>query len=292
MGLDTVSITVMDLHRVGLEELCERFHTNLETGLHNTQAHKSLLKYGPNILTVHQSRATHWEKLYKCFFEESLRYLWFGDILCFISYILLLCLYEEPPWEIFYLGILVTATVLGAGLFFYIHIIRIEDFKLKAYQEMLPRNAIVRRDGKQVIVKTIDVTLGDIVELEGYDNRCPADLRVIQSNNFKVRFLHSVTGTFDALTKSSQFTDEDPLKTENLVFGASRVEDGSMVGLVVAVANNTILRNALVRDVANEWSDLTLCYGDYFMRTGVSAVFVGVTLVLGRFMLVLFRMVS
>jgi len=219
-------------------------------------------------------------------------YLWFGEIFCFISYILLLSFYEEPPWEIFYLGILNTAAILGAGLFFYIHITRIEDFKLKAYREMLPRNTTVRREGEKLIVKIEDVTLGDIVELEGYDNRCPADLRVIQSNKFKVRFLHSVTGTFDGLTKSSHFTDEDPLKTENLVFGASRVEAGFMVGLVVGVGNNTILRDAYTRDVANEWTDLTLCYGHYFIRTGIGAVLVGVTLVLGRFILTLVQLVS
>ena len=41
----------MDFHKVSIEELCARFHTNPETGLTPDRAAENQAKYGPNELT-------------------------------------------------------------------------------------------------------------------------------------------------------------------------------------------------------------------------------------------------
>ena len=41
----------MDFHKVSVEELCARFHTDIETGLTSEVAAENQKKYGPNELT-------------------------------------------------------------------------------------------------------------------------------------------------------------------------------------------------------------------------------------------------
>lgn len=50
---------------------------------------------------------------------------------------------------------------------------------------MIPQFAACIRDGEKMTLRAEDLTLGDIVELKSGDT-IPADIRIIQSNCFKV----------------------------------------------------------------------------------------------------------
>lgn len=52
---------------------------------------------------------------------------------------------------------------------------------------LLPKQALVIRNGEKMSINAEEVVVGDLVEVKGGD-RIPADLRIISANGCKVRF--------------------------------------------------------------------------------------------------------
>lgn len=57
---------------------------------------------------------------------------------------------------------------------------------MESFANMVPPKATVIRGGETVTIVSKDIVAGDLVELK-FGDRIPADLRIIQSNGFKVR---------------------------------------------------------------------------------------------------------
>ena len=76
----------------------------------------------------------------------------------------------------------------------------------------------------------MDVKFGDQV---------PADLRILEATGMKVDN-SSLTGESDPQARTNQYTDEDPLKTKNLVLLGSSVVEGNGRGMVVNIGDNTV----------------------------------------------------
>lgn len=53
---------------------------------------------------------------------------------------------------------------------------------------MVPQFATVIREGEKLTLRAEDLTLGDVVEVK-FGDRIPADIRIIEARNFKVRLL-------------------------------------------------------------------------------------------------------
>jgi sodium/potassium-transporting ATPase subunit alpha len=70
----------VDFHKVPVAELCQRFGTNLETGLTSTQAKANLVRDGPNKLTPPPT-TPEWVKFCKNLFGGFALLLWLGAIL-------------------------------------------------------------------------------------------------------------------------------------------------------------------------------------------------------------------
>lgn len=51
---------------------------------------------------------------------------------------------------------------------------------------MVPQFATVIREGEKLTLRAEDLVLGDVVEVK-FGDRIPADIRVIEARNFKVR---------------------------------------------------------------------------------------------------------
>lgn len=98
---------------------------------------------------------------------------------------------------------------------------------------------VYNRDGQKLTVKAEDLTLGDIIEVKSGDN-IPADVRIIHSSGFKVDN-SSLTGESRPQQRVVECTHEDLLETKNLAFFSTSAIEGSALGMVVGIGDNTVI---------------------------------------------------
>jgi len=164
--------------------------------------------------------------------------LWFGAILCFLAYGIQASAYEEPPDDNLYLGIVLSAVVTVTGIFSYYQEAKSAKI-MESFKNLVPQYAVVRRNGEKITVKAAELTLGDIVDIK-FGDRVPADLRVIEARGFKVDN-SSLTGESEPQTRSPEFTNENPLETRNLAFFSTNAVEGTCIGMVVNIGDNTVM---------------------------------------------------
>merc|ERR1711962_754875 len=228
----------IDVHKVDVDVLCKRFNTNVEQGLTDAAAAAGLAQYGKNELTPPPT-TPEWIKFCQCLFSGFAMLLWFGAILCFVAYSIQASAYEEPPDDNLYLGIVLSAVVTVTGIFSYYQESKSAKI-MEGFKNLVPQYALVRRNGgEKITVKAEDLTLGDIVEIK-FGDRCPADIRVLEARSFKVDN-SSLTGESEPQSRSPEFTHENPLETKNLAFFSTNAVEGTAVGMVVNIGDNTVM---------------------------------------------------
>merc|ERR1719187_667754 len=274
----------LDVHKVPIEELCKRFKTEIESGLTDTQAKKGLQEYGPNALTPPKT-TPEWVKFCKCLFSGFAMLLWLGAILCFVAYSIQASAYEEPPDDNLYLGIVLSAVVTVTGIFSYYQESKSAKI-MEGFKNLVPQYALVRRNGgEKITVKAEDLTLGDIVEIK-FGDRIPADLRVLEARGFKVDN-SSLTGESEPQARGPEFTHENPLETKNLAFFSTNAVEGTAVGMVVNIGDNTVMGRIAGLASGLEGGQTPIAKEiEHFIHiiTGV-AVFLGVTFFIIAFIL-------
>merc|ERR1711931_591784 len=227
----------IDVHRVSVDELCKRFNSSIESGLSATQADANLAEYGPNALTP-PPKTPEWVKFCKCLFSGFAMLLWLGAVLCFIAYSIQASAFEEPPDDNLYLGIVLSAVVTVTGIFSYYQESKSAKI-MESFKNLVPQYALARRNGEKITVKATELTLGDIVDIK-FGDRVPADLRVLEARQFKVDN-SSLTGESEPQTRSPEFTNENPLETRNLAFFSTNAVEGTCLGMVVNIGDNTVM---------------------------------------------------
>jgi len=227
----------IDVHRVSVDELCKRFGTNIADGLTDDQVAKGIREHGLNQLTPPPT-TPEWIKFCQCLFSGFAMLLWFGAILCFLAYGIQASAYEEPPDDNLYLGIVLSAVVTVTGIFSYYQEAKSAKI-MESFKNLVPQYAVVRRNGEKITVKAAELTLGDIVDIK-FGDRVPADLRVIEARGFKVDN-SSLTGESEPQTRSPEFTNENPLETRNLAFFSTNAVEGTCIGMVVNIGDNTVM---------------------------------------------------
>merc|ERR1712055_694416 len=227
----------IDVHRVSVDELCKRFNSNVGEGLTDDQVAKGIAEHGLNQLTPPKT-TPEWVKFCQCLFSGFAMLLWFGAILCFLAYGIQASAYEEPPDDNLYLGIVLSAVVTVTGIFSYYQEAKSAKI-MESFKNLVPQYAVVRRNGEKITVKAAELTLGDIVDIK-FGDRVPADLRVIEARGFKVDN-SSLTGESEPQTRSPEFTNENPLETRNLAFFSTNAVEGTCVGMVVNIGDNTVM---------------------------------------------------
>merc|ERR1711936_935087 len=227
----------IDVHRVSVDELCKRFTSNVADGLTDDQVKEGLKEHGRNELTPPPT-TPEWVKFCQCLFSGFAMLLWFGAILCFLAYGIQASAYEEPPDDNLYLGIVLSAVVTITGIFSYYQEAKSAKI-MESFKNLVPQYAVVRRNGEKITVKAAELTLGDIVDIK-FGDRVPADLRVIEARGFKVDN-SSLTGESEPQTRSPEFTNENPLETRNLAFFSTNAVEGTCVGMVVSIGDNTVM---------------------------------------------------
>merc|ERR1712226_1279267 len=227
----------IDVHRVSVDELCKRFGTNIADGLTDDQVAKGIREHGLNQLTPPPT-TPEWIKFCQCLFSGFAMLLWFGAILCFLAYGIQASAYEEPPDDNLYLGIVLSAVVTVTGIFSYYQEAKSAKI-MESFKNLVPQYAVVRRNGEKITVKAEELTLGDIVEIK-FGDRCPADLRILECRGFKVDN-SSLTGESEPQSRGPEFTHENPLETKNIAFFSTNAVEGTAVGMVVMIGDNTVM---------------------------------------------------
>merc|ERR1712214_111895 len=227
----------VDVHKISADEVYRRFGTNPQTGLTAAQAKANLERDGPNALTPPPTTPER-VKFCQALFGGFAMLLWLGAVLCFIAYSIQATTMEQPPDDNLYLGIVLTAVVVITGIFSYYQESKSSKI-MESFKNLVPQYAVVRRNGEKITVKAAELTLGDIVEIK-FGDRIPADIRVLESRGFKVDN-SSLTGESEPQTRSPEFTNENPLETRNLAFFSTNAVEGTCVGMVVNIGDNTVM---------------------------------------------------
>merc|ERR1719483_911317 len=265
----------IDVHKVDVDVLCKRFNTNIEQGLTDSQAAKGLIEHGKNELTPPPT-TPEWVKFCRCLFSGFSLLLWLGATLCFLAYGIQASAYEEPPDDNLYLGVVLTAVVTVTGVFSYY-----QDSKsaaiMESFKNLVPQYALARRNGEKITITANELTLGDIVEVK-FGDRVPADLRVLEASMFKVDN-SSLTGESEPQARTPEFTHENPLETKNLAFFSTNAVEGTCVGMVVNIGDNTVMGRiaGLASGLTNDDTPIAKEIAHFIhIITGV-AVFLGVS---------------
>merc|ERR1711935_368174 len=228
----------IDVHKVDLDVLCKRFKTTVEHGLTDAGVQAGIAEHGLNQLTP-PKQTPEWVKFCQCLFSGFAMLLWVGAILCFVAYSIQATNYEEPPDDNLYLGVVLSAVVTVTGIFSYYQESKSAKI-MEGFKNLVPQYALVRRNNGEKLTITADtLTLGDIVEIK-FGDRCPADLRVLEARGFKVDN-SSLTGESEPQARSPEFTHENPLETKNLAFFSTNAVEGTCVGMVVNIGDNTVM---------------------------------------------------
>ena len=183
-----------------------------------------------------------------------------------------------------YLGIVLTAVVTVTGIFSYYQESKSAKI-MESFKNLVPQYALARRNGEKVTVPASELTLGDVVEVK-FGDRVPADLRVVEARQFKVDN-SSLTGESEPQTRTPEFTHENPLETKNLAFFSTNAVEGTAVGIVVNIGDNTVMGRiaGLAAGVGSDETPIAKEIAHFIhIITGV-AVFLGVTFFIIAFIL-------
>merc|ERR1719195_1445038 len=227
----------LDVHKVSVEELCTRFSTDLNSGLTEAKAKANLERDGPNALTPPPT-TPEWVKFCQNLFGGFAMLLWLGAILCFLAYSIQATTFEEPPDDNLYLGIVLTGVVVITGIFSYYQESKSSKI-MESFKNLVPQYALCLRDGQKINIKAEELTVGDVVEVK-FGDRIPADIRVLEARGFKVDN-SSLTGESEPQSRGPEFTHENPLETKNLAFFSTNAVEGTCIGMVVNIGDNTVM---------------------------------------------------
>ena len=198
---------------------------NLVDGLSSQGVKDSLAKHGKNELTEKESRS------------KLLRFLdQFKDVMILVLLVAaLISLAFGDRTE----AIIIVAIVLLNALIGFVQENKAEE-SLKALQEMSSPHTKVIRNGKEEVISSKDLVVGDLILLEAGD-LVSADIRLVQGNSLQIEEA-SLTGESVPVEKDAHVVVEDdaPLgDRKNMAYSSGMVTYGRGMGVVVSVGMDT-----------------------------------------------------
>ena len=246
-------------------------------------AAERLARDGFNELTPPKT-TPEWIKFCKNLFGGFSTLLWVGAILCFIAYGIEASSKEDPAADNLYLGIVLSTVVIVTGCFQYFQESKSSKI-MESFKNMVPKQALVIRDGQKELMLAREIVRGDIIEVKGGD-QIPADLRIIQSNGMKVDN-SSLTGESEPQARDAEDSDTTVLEAKNIAFFSTNCVEGSARGIVIRCGDDTVMGRiaALASNVDSGETPIAQEI-EHFIHiiTGV-AVFLGVTFFILAFIL-------
>ena len=142
-----------------------------------------------------------------------------------------------PPWPLSW-GITTLRRIFLKEYFFTRY--KKSEKSLSSLKKLAGRNSVVLRDGKEQIVKSSEVVVGDILVLKSGDI-VNGDARIIDDNNLEVDE-SSLTGESISVIKNSHLIEEKELvisECSNIVFSGTMITNGVGKAIIYAVGGNT-----------------------------------------------------
>ena len=227
------------------DELFTKLKTD-ENGLTHKEANQRLEKYGKNELPKKKK-----DSVLKIFFNEFK-----NPILILLLVAVIASLIGNEPIEALAI-ILIVLVDVSMGTY--------QENKANNTADALSKLVTVKtkvlRNGKEIVIDSADVVVGDFVFLESGD-KISADLRIIEAHNFTVDE-SILTGESLAVNKHADPIKDDKLAIsdqKNMLFSGTSVVTGRAKAVVVATALKTELGKIAdtINNTKEELSPLTI----------------------------------
>ncbi len=147
---------------------------------------------------------------------------------------------------VFYLGEMIDGSIILAVLLFNAFVGTLQEGKaqntLLALKKFIETNAVVLRDGKEIIISDEQIAPGDIIILQEGE-KAPADARVIVSNNLKIDQA-ALTGESEPVFKIADpiYKKDLPFADQkNMIFKGTYIVSGNGQAAAVNTGVNTII---------------------------------------------------
>ncbi|XP_012257126.3 sodium/potassium-transporting ATPase subunit alpha-B-like [Athalia rosae] len=219
-------------HMIDLQRLCEKYDTNIKTGLTNEKAEEVLEEYGPNAISPPRE-TPEYLKFIKCMCGGFAGLLWTCAMLCFLLYAI-----DTEDEGTQWFGIIIVSICIISGLFAYYQESK-NSKVMDSFAKMVPTYALVIREGMRLQIPTEEVVVGDLVEIRLGD-KVPADIRIISCSSFRVEN-SSITGESEPVSRSDKPTDRNALESHNVAFFSSYAVAGEAKGIVIATGDDTMI---------------------------------------------------
>jgi len=224
-------------HKLPLHDLFNRLLTDPNTGLAEQQVRAIEQRDGQNIISSPLDPPT-WVRFCKNIFGGFSFMLWLGALLCFAHYSIESGIHREVPSDNLVLGFALILVVLITGTFSFVQENKETEMR-EAFDRMLPEKATVIRDGVECEVDAKNLVLGDIVIIKAGD-QIAADIRIFDTKNFKVDN-STLNGESEPQWRSAEYTHENALMTDNLVFYSTYCVEGWAKGIVINTGDLTVV---------------------------------------------------
>lgn len=110
---------------------------------------------------------------------------------------------------------------------------------LNSFMSLVPPMCTVVRNGNPIEINAKNVVVGDILSLKSGD-KIPADIRIIQANDFKVDN-SSITGESEAQERFPSVFEGSYLEAGNLAFSGTMAVSGESLGIVIRTGDGSVL---------------------------------------------------
>ena len=241
-----------------------------KNGLTDNEVKKRLIMYGKNILPKEKK-----DSIYKIFFSQ------FANAITLI--LVLTCIFSFMVNEIVdgiaIVLIIMIDVIMGT----------IQEYKAKKSAEslsnMIKVNTKVLRNGREKIVDSEDLVVGDVFYLESGD-KVSADARIIECNNLSINE-SMLTGESNAIFKNSSKMKEKKSISEsvNMVYAGTSVITGRAKCIAVGTGSNTEIGRiaTTVIDTKKEDSPLTIRMNKFTKQISVAIVCVSIVLLISLY---------
>ena len=228
-----------------IDEVFKRFQVD-ENGLSTREATKRLNKYGKNELPRKEK-----DSILKIFLLELVDPI----VLLLIVAIIASFVVGEVVDALAIIFIVLVDLIIGTY----------EENKanttVEALASLVPEKVKVDRDGKETLIDSKDLTVGDYVYLESGD-KISADLRLVEAHNFTVDE-SILTGESITVEKNSKMLANKELaitSQTNMVFAGTSVVTGRARAIVIGVGLNTEIGKIAntLNETVEEKSPLTI----------------------------------
>ena len=241
-----------------------------KNGLTDNEVKKRLVMYGKNILPKEKE-----DSIYKIFFSQFANAITLILVFtCIFSFMI-----NEIVDGIAIVLIIMIDVIMGT----------IQEYKAKKSAEslsnMIKVNTKVLRNGREKIVDSEDLVVGDIFYLESGD-KVSADARIIECNNLSINE-SMLTGESNAIFKNSSKMKEKKSISEsvNMVYAGTSVITGRAKCIAVGTGSNTEIGRiaTTVIDTKNEDSPLTIRMNKFTKQISIAIVCVSIVLLISLY---------